>query len=145
MFYSTLTISQAKPSDLGAYTCVATSSYLPGEEVHSDTALLMVGDESTSPVWLKHPHEQAELAIVNGTAVELVCTVFANPNPSVTWERDGSDLSGSAELTLTTGLQSSYTIPTVSESDEGSYRCRALNILGSSLSNAVTLRLVVLQ
>ena len=104
----------------------------------------MVGSETTPPVWIKHPHGEAELPIVNGTAVELVCTVFANPTPGITWERDGSDLADSTELTLSTGVQSSYSISTANESDEGSYRCRALNILGLSYSNAVLLRLVVL-
>ncbi|KAI6652868.1 Hemicentin-1-like [Oopsacas minuta] len=140
---STLTISQAKPSDIGAYTCVATSSYFPDIEVRSGTALLMVGSETSAPVWLQHPHEEAVLPIYIGAELILTCTVFGNPSPIVTWERDGSVLSGSNDVTLSTGIQSSYRIAVFSESDIGSYRCGALNILDSTYSHTVELRFVL--
>ena len=140
MSYSTLTISQAKSSDIGAYTCLATSDYFPDLEILSATALIMVGSETSSPVWLQHPHDEEVIASTIGAEVELTCVVFGNPTPSVTWTRDGSDLAISTEVTLNTGIQSSYTIAALSESDLGSYRCRALNILATTFSNAVELR-----
>ena len=140
MSYSTLTISQAKASDIGAYTCLATSYYFPDLEILSVTALIMVGNETSSPVWLQHPHDEEEIASSIGAEVELTCVVFGNPTPSVMWTRDGSGLTGSTEVTLNTGIQSSYTIAELSESNLGSYRCRALNILSATLSNAVELR-----
>ena len=132
-----------KPSDIGAYSCAATSALFPGDEVRSTTALLMVGSERSAPVWVEHPQQQAAFGVLNGTRVELSCTVFGEPVPSVTWQKDGVEIAGGTVLAVSTGVQSTYVIASVMRSDEGDYRCRALNIMSAEHSNAATLRLLI--
>ncbi|KAK7065506.1 Unc-22p [Halocaridina rubra] len=73
------------------------------------------------------------LTIKDGEALSLKCTVKGDPEPQVTWYKNGEALSSSdiIDLKYRQGL-ASLTINEVFPEDEGKYLCKATNSLGTA-------------
>lgn len=110
------------------------------EEIHVEDIYATI--DETAPVEEVSP-EFIELlppqAIKDGDKVVMKCKVIGNPAPSVTWFKDGEELSPSADFQMTyepaTGI-CTLEIPEVFPEDAGEYGCRAVNPFGDSVTTA---------
>ena len=75
----------------------------------------------------------SKLDIKDGEMLTLKCTVSGDPEPQVSWTRNGEPLSSSdiIDLRYKQGL-ASLTINEVFPEDEGTYVCKATNSLGTT-------------
>ena len=64
------------------------------------------------------------------TNVTLVCTVIADPNPIITWERSNPDNNFKKILDTSDISDGNHTIYTARVEDSGIYLCNASNTLG---------------
>ena len=62
--------------------------------------------------------------VCEGEQVVLTCKAEGNPQPYLTWKRNG--------IVSQNSTRTSYTIPSVKRGDEGSYTCEATNVAGST-------------
>lgn len=89
-------------------------------------------------------HGEKSKTLIEGDHLELNCTVFGWPLPSVTWshEKDILNLTGMQNLTRT-GNVSSYlllNVDNVNVADRGNFVCRATNlVLGSNHERSDTI------
>ncbi|XP_027729987.1 roundabout homolog 2 isoform X1 [Vombatus ursinus] len=113
-----LMISNTRKSDAGMYTCVGTN--MVGER-DSDPAELTVFER---PTFLRRPINQV---ILEEEAVEFRCQVQGDPQPTVRWKKDDTDLPRGRF-----DIKDDYTlrIKKAMSSDEGSYTCVAENRVG---------------
>jgi len=70
--------------------------------------------------------------------VTLSCNATGNPEPTISWNRDGSPVDTSGRINFSDDKKQ-LTITNVSRTDSGEYRCVASNSLGNATSNAATL------
>lgn len=81
---------------------------------------------------------ESELELVLGDDVEIECTVTGVPAPSITWEKDGIDLSSIPKLIIyhttlpNNSVLSVLFIGYTDIQDNGEYVCSATNQLGNS-------------
>ena len=73
-------------------------------------------------------------SVVSGGTVTFTVIAAGSTPLDHQWQKDGGDLTG--------GTQSSYTIPSVSQDDEGNYSCIVTNAHGSTVSNEAVLAVV---
>ncbi|XP_072477715.1 roundabout homolog 2 isoform X4 [Notamacropus eugenii] len=113
-----LMISNTRKSDAGMYTCVGTN--MVGER-DSDPAELTVFER---PTFLRRPINQV---ILEEEAVEFRCQVQGDPQPTVRWKKDDTDLPRGRF-----DIKDDYTlrIKKAMSSDEGTYTCVAENRVG---------------
>ncbi|XP_051846516.1 roundabout homolog 2 [Antechinus flavipes] len=113
-----LMISNTRKSDAGMYTCVGTN--MVGER-DSDPAEVTVFER---PTFLRRPINQV---ILEEEAVEFRCQVQGDPQPTVRWKKDDTDLSRGR-----IDIKDDYTlrIKKAMSSDEGTYMCVAENRVG---------------
>ncbi|XP_012586796.1 PREDICTED: roundabout homolog 2 isoform X6 [Condylura cristata] len=113
-----LMISNTRKSDAGMYTCVGTN--MVGER-DSDPAELTVFER---PTFLRRPINQV---VLEEEAVEFRCQVQGDPQPTVRWKKDDSDLPRGRY-----DIKDDYTlrIKKALSTDEGSYMCIAENRVG---------------
>lgn len=115
-------ISSAKESDAGEYSCIVSN---PAGSRTSNTATLTV---NVPPEITHNPEPKT---VNPGAAVTFSVTATGTAPLSYQWKKGGGDISGAT--------QASYTIAGVKESDEGSYSCAVSNIAGARLSTAAAL------
>ena len=92
-----------------------------------------------APEFTKKPEN---IVKIENQDVVLNCTAVGNPQPSVEWTKDDVVLNITADPQLSTtssGNTHSLTIQNVRRSDEGQYRCVAINSVGATTSEAGTL------
>ncbi|XP_031814687.1 roundabout homolog 2 isoform X5 [Sarcophilus harrisii] len=113
-----LMISNTRKSDAGMYTCVGTN--MVGER-DSDPAEVTVFER---PTFLRRPINQV---ILEEEAVEFRCQVQGDPQPTVRWKKDDTDLPRGR-----IDIKDDYTlrIKKAMSSDEGTYMCVAENRVG---------------
>uniref|UniRef100_A0A7N4NK08 Roundabout guidance receptor 2 n=1 Tax=Sarcophilus harrisii TaxID=9305 RepID=A0A7N4NK08_SARHA len=111
-------ISNTRKSDAGMYTCVGTN--MVGER-DSDPAEVTVFER---PTFLRRPINQV---ILEEEAVEFRCQVQGDPQPTVRWKKDDTDLPRGR-----IDIKDDYTlrIKKAMSSDEGTYMCVAENRVG---------------
>uniref|UniRef100_A0A2K6S5J6 Contactin-2 n=1 Tax=Saimiri boliviensis boliviensis TaxID=39432 RepID=A0A2K6S5J6_SAIBB len=122
-----LYIARTNASDLGNYSCLATSHMdFSTKSVFSKFAQLNLAAEDTRlfapSIKARFPAETYALV---GQQVTLECFAFGNPVPRIKWRKVDGSLSpqwATAEPTLQ--------IPSVSFEDEGTYECEAENTKG---------------
>uniref|UniRef100_A0A2K5LC69 Contactin 2 n=1 Tax=Cercocebus atys TaxID=9531 RepID=A0A2K5LC69_CERAT len=122
-----LYIARTNASDLGNYSCLATSHMdFSTKSVFSKFAQLNLAAEDTRlfapSIKARFPAETYALV---GQQVTLECFAFGNPVPRIKWRKVDGSLSPqwtTAEPTLQ--------IPSVSFEDEGTYECEAENSKG---------------
>ncbi|XP_036059146.1 roundabout homolog 2 isoform X12 [Onychomys torridus] len=119
-----LMISNTKKSDAGMYTCVGTN--MVGER-DSDPAELTVFER---PTFLRRPINQV---VLEEEAVEFRCQVQGDPQPTVRWKKDDSDLPRGRY-----DIKDDYTlrIKKALSTDEGTYMCIAENRVGKVEASA---------
>ena len=156
---STLSIATTAPSVAGQYRCVADNGVTGVGDVRNITALLMVYGKyhggrveklirrlylfPVSPmVTSVYPDpSQMNYTVNMGDAVTFQCVATGILAPSITWFRNGTELSnsrvtlgdpsentttdGDGEMILQTSL--SLTLSVTEDGDSGSYECRASN------------------
>ena len=83
------------------------------------------------------------LNITEGEAISLSCEVDSQPQSQVYWEKDGIAVNNIIISTrvvesssYTTKIQSNLTISYGNKSDEGLYKCVAVNSMGNLTQNA---------
>uniref|UniRef100_A0A8C0RH19 Contactin-2 n=1 Tax=Canis lupus familiaris TaxID=9615 RepID=A0A8C0RH19_CANLF len=122
-----LYIARTNASDLGNYSCLATSHMdFSTKSVFSKFAQLNLAAEDTRlfapSIKARFPAETYALV---GQQVTLECFAFGNPVPQIKWRKVDGSLSpqwATAEPTLQ--------IPSISFEDEGTYECEAENSKG---------------
>ena len=78
-------------------------------------------------------------SVIEGDNVTLSCNASGNPEPTISWTRDGSLVSsGDQRISFEAGNRQ-LTIRNVNRTDSGEYRCVADNSEGNDTSNAITL------
>ncbi|KAM4794658.1 roundabout homolog 2 isoform 3-T3 [Rhinophrynus dorsalis] len=119
-----LMISNTRKSDAGMYTCVGTN--MVGER-DSDPAELTVFER---PTFLRRPINQV---VLEEEAVEFRCQVQGDPQPTVRWKKDDSDLPRGRY-----DIKDDYTlrIKKAVSVDEGTYTCISENRVGKVEASA---------
>ena len=80
-----------------------------------------------------HPQD---VTVIEGSSVSLSCNAAGNPEPTISWTKDGSPISNNSRIS--SPREKNLTITNVNRTDSGEYRCVASNSLGSDTSNAAT-------
>ncbi|XP_073929014.1 roundabout homolog 2 isoform X16 [Castor canadensis] len=119
-----LMISNTRKSDAGMYTCVGTN--MVGER-DSDPAELTVFER---PTFLRRPINQV---VLEEEVVEFRCQVQGDPQPTVRWKKDETDLPRGRY-----DIKDDYTlrIKKAMSTDEGTYLCIAENRVGKVEASA---------
>jgi hypothetical protein len=85
-------------------------------------------DESTLPRITTQPVGRTDYKLFE--TVTLTCTAEGNPDPVITWYKDGVALQGPQSVGEV------YTIDRISPGDRGAYHCEATNFRGRATSNS---------
>ncbi|KAM9642204.1 hemicentin-2 [Trichechus inunguis] len=105
--------------DSGTYSCVATSE--AGEARRHFQLTVM------DPPHIEDSGQTAELLLTPGTPLELLCDARGNPQPNITWHKDGQALSRPEN---SNGARRVFQVQGVQVSDAGLYTCLAKNPAG---------------
>jgi len=93
--------------------------------------MLAIPDEPMSPPGVSSPLP-ATLSVKDGESVEMKCEFSGDPEPQVSWTKNGEVVASSEVLALKyRNRVSVLTIPEVFPEDEGTYVCTAKNSMGS--------------
>ncbi|KAK7488478.1 hypothetical protein BaRGS_00020263, partial [Batillaria attramentaria] len=127
----TLVINNVQESDRGEYQCYASNSV----QTISTSAHLSV---RMRPV-ITHP--PADISTVEGNPANFTCDASGDPQPRITWYRQGVEVQTGREFEL---LSDGHVLVVrqVTRTLQGTYTCRADSAAGSIASNA---RLIVVE
>lgn len=124
-----LEIDEVQEPDQGTYRCNA--SGLNAYRLSNKAALIINGDQEQAnspmpPSFITTPHSQVA---IEGQTIYLDCAANGNPNPIITWLKDGrsidmADLDSRFSIVPST---STLSISNIKEEDAGTYQCRAEN------------------
>ncbi|XP_060606385.1 neuroglian-like [Ruditapes philippinarum] len=121
---NSLTISGTIVRDSGVYTCIITNG------LDEDRAYAILTVKAEKPTIIKPP--PAQIKVAESKSVTLDCLVTGKPDPTVTWYRDQSLITGGRFQIMPNG---NLHIQKVVMADAGDYRCRAKNIYGEVTSS----------
>ncbi|XP_069115359.1 hemicentin-1-like isoform X2 [Argopecten irradians] len=132
-----LVVYSASTSDNGIYKCFATNSVGTGQS--SQATLTVSGNVPSVSV------SQSSYSVTTGTTVTLGCSITSNPShTSVYWQRDIG--TGTQSVTIdnvnfsgATVSSPSLTVISANSADSGTYRCYAINSVGTGQSALTTL------
>ncbi|CAG9770577.1 unnamed protein product [Ceutorhynchus assimilis] len=112
-------LKNAKESDSGLYVCEARND-LGSREV---SAKVVVSKFDSKPPKLVYKPYNIEALV--GSTIELPCKATGDPNPGITWQKDGARMqrTGRFKISLTGNLY----IYKVAAEDQGRYECLAQN------------------
>uniref|UniRef100_A0A452GNG7 Uncharacterized protein n=1 Tax=Gopherus agassizii TaxID=38772 RepID=A0A452GNG7_9SAUR len=120
---SVITISRARPSNQGAYRCVASNRY----GVANSVVNLMVQGSPTVSVMPKGP-----VTVKAGKSISLDCLGMGDPRPLVRWSRLGTRQKLEHQKLLPLESQAVLQILAAKPEDAGTYICMAQNSIGSA-------------
>eukprot|EP00063_Salmo_salar_P018783 XP_013993618.1 PREDICTED: roundabout homolog 2-like [Salmo salar] len=131
-----LRIKKASAGDQGTFTCVA-ENRVGKVEV---SATLTIRDRPVeAPLFVVRPRDQI---VAEGRTATFPCETKGNPQPTVFWQREGSqDLlfpsqPAQGDSRVSVAVSGELTISSVQRSDAGYYTCQALTVAGSILAKA---------
>ncbi|XP_036451085.1 roundabout homolog 2-like [Colossoma macropomum] len=131
-----LRIKKVSAGDQGSFTCVAENRV---GKLEASATLTVRARPVEAPQFVVRPRDQI---VMQGRTATFPCETKGNPQPTVFWQREGSqDLlfpnqppqAGSRFLVAPNG---DLTITSVQRSDAGYYICQALTVAGSILAKA---------
>uniref|UniRef100_A0A8C3T706 Heparan sulfate proteoglycan 2 n=1 Tax=Chelydra serpentina TaxID=8475 RepID=A0A8C3T706_CHESE len=120
---SVITISRARPSNQGAYRCVASNRY----GVANSVVNLMVQGSPTVSVMPKGP-----VTVKAGKSISLDCLGMGDPRPLVRWSRLGMRQKIEHQTLLPLEPHPLPQISAAKPEDAGTYICMAQNSIGSA-------------
>ena len=86
-----------------------------------------------------HPIAQTR---AEGDNVTLSCNATGNPEPTISWTRNGFPVNASNDSSISFSEDNKLlTITNVNRTDSGEYRCVANNSIGNDTSNVATLNI----
>uniref|UniRef100_A0A4W5KY34 Roundabout guidance receptor 2 n=1 Tax=Hucho hucho TaxID=62062 RepID=A0A4W5KY34_9TELE len=127
-----LRIKKASAGDQGTFSCVAENRVGKVEA----SATLTVRE---APQFVVRPRDQI---VAQGRTATFPCETKGNPQPTVFWQREGSqDLlfpsqPAQGDSRVSVSVSGELTISSVQRSDAGYYTCQALTVAGSILAKA---------
>ena len=89
---------------------------------------------SDQPEITAHPQN---VEVREGNNVTLSCNATGNPEPTISWTKDGSPINSNSRNSFSADNKQ-LTITNVNRTDSGEYRCVASNSVGKKTSNAAT-------
>uniref|UniRef100_A0A8B9JKN2 Cell adhesion molecule-related/down-regulated by oncogenes n=1 Tax=Astyanax mexicanus TaxID=7994 RepID=A0A8B9JKN2_ASTMX len=119
-----LKLKSVRLRDQGVFECSARNS--AGR--HSRQFRLTV----QVPPTIRRSSESSEVTAVLGTPTVLLCEAEGNPEPSITWLKDGRPIVSSSQFTYTQAGHM-LRIGAVSSEDAGTYTCRASSPAGTAI------------
>uniref|UniRef100_A0A3B5QUX3 Neural cell adhesion molecule L1 n=1 Tax=Xiphophorus maculatus TaxID=8083 RepID=A0A3B5QUX3_XIPMA len=125
MFDRLLRLSDISESDSGEYQCIAKNTQ--GNAKH--TYHLKV---EAAPYWKVIPKS---LIYAPGEMVRLDCAAEGTPSPTISWTRNGEEISGTDSRHTVIEKNASLILNTVDFEDTAVYQCRASNKHGTILTN----------
>ena len=75
-----------------------------------------------------------------GSSITIDCSAFGKPTPSLTWYKDGVELTSTGRITITntttnsTHVQSILVITSLMDGDEATYKCIGTNTLPNGIA-----------
>ncbi|XP_043356001.1 basement membrane-specific heparan sulfate proteoglycan core protein isoform X3 [Dermochelys coriacea] len=120
---SVITISRARPSNQGAYRCLAFNRY----GVANSVVNLMVQGSPTVSVVPKGP-----VTVKTGKSISVDCLGMGDPRPLVRWSRLGMRQKIEHQTLLPLESQAVLQISAAKPEDAGTYICMAQNSIGSA-------------
>ncbi|XP_012876738.1 PREDICTED: hemicentin-2 [Dipodomys ordii] len=114
-----LRIAHASPEDAGNYLCVAQNSV--GSAVGKTRLRVLVPPVIDSGL--------PDLSTTEGSHALLPCTARGNPDPDITWEKDGQPVAG-AEGRFSIQPSGELLVKNSEGQDAGTYTCTAENAVG---------------
>ncbi|XP_037392153.1 hemicentin-2 isoform X1 [Pygocentrus nattereri] len=121
-----LKLKSVRLRDQGVFECSARNS----AGTHSRQFRLTV----QVPPTIRRSSDSSEVTAVLGSSTVLLCEAEGNPNPSITWLKDGRPIMSSPQLTYSQGRRTLRVGATRSE-DAGTYTCRASSPAGTALAH----------
>ncbi|XP_068600470.1 roundabout homolog 2-like [Brachionichthys hirsutus] len=131
-----LRIKKASVSDQGTYTCLAENRV---GKVEASAYLTIRARPVEAPQFVVRPRDQI---VAQGRAAAFPCETRGKPQPTVFWQREGSqDLLFPNQPTqgdsrVSVSVNGELTISSVQRSDAGYYICQALTVAGSIMAKA---------
>ncbi len=120
---STYNIPSVNVGQAGSYDCVATNS------CSSVTSAAVALDVYVGPAFTTNPSNQLNIPV--GSPASFTVVASGNPAPTYAWRKNGVFIAGAFSAT--------YTIPSVTAADAGSYDCVADNACDVATSQPATL------
>ncbi|XP_012372192.1 hemicentin-2 [Octodon degus] len=116
-----LQLERVGAGDSGTYSCVATSE---AGEARRHFRLTMM-----DPPHIQHSGQPAELSLMAGAPMELLCDAQGVPPPNITWHKDGQALRGTEGGSRAGHV---FRVEDVQVGDAGLYTCLAENPAGEA-------------
>ncbi|KAL9951090.1 hypothetical protein ACROYT_G043686 [Oculina patagonica] len=129
--YTLITFLRVNRTDSTTYTLTISNSNRRRAKSQVEISVQYLDQPKVTP----YPLNAGE-----GDDVTLSCNADGNPEPTISWTRNGSPMStpGNSRITFSDNKKQ-LTITNVNRTDSGEYRCVASNSLGNDTSNAATL------
>lgn len=123
----TLTIDPVEPNDGGSYDVIVSNPCGPTTSTAATLTVLSAPAISQQP---------SSMAVCEGQPASFTVTAVGDPPPQYQWRKDGVELPGQNDATLT--------IDTVEPNDVGVYDVLVFNVCGQVLSEGATLEIKLL-
>ncbi|XP_063968758.1 peroxidasin homolog isoform X1 [Lytechinus pictus] len=116
----TLRIVRVSQEDAGNYECIAVNKAGQRQSMAQVEIRARV-----PPVFTQSP---SDLTVVAGATIRLPCSASGDPEPLITWTKDGVQITESAKFSISEAGH--LAIHDVGVDDEGRYECAARNTIG---------------
>lgn len=122
-----LQIVNATQEDEGTYKCAAYNPVTQEVKTSVSSDRLRVRRSTAEAARIIYPPVAQTIIVTKGQSLILECVASGMPPPKVSWEKDGTDVSGHNKTRF---LLTNLLIEATSEEDSGRYTCTATNGIG---------------